>query len=226
MFSVIDRRAVPGLLTGTAGLVCSVAALVYVRRTTARLQVAAAGTGGHDHPAAGSPPGTTATATAPSRPDADGITDAETGLFSEGFFVATLEKRVSAARRALRPLAVVLLEVVEGEPGGGAKPVAPRAVAGSLLETLRDADTTCRLDDGGFAVVLEDTNETGAVWTVERMRRRLVERDAGRTVWAGVACYPAHAFDAAHIVEQSRRALDAAKDWNQHRIEVAALPED
>jgi GGDEF domain-containing protein len=75
-------------------------------------------------------------------------------------------------------------------------------------------------------VVLEDTNETGAVWTVERVRRRLVEHDTGRTMWAGVACYPAHAFNATQLLAQSRRALAAAKDWDQHRIEVAAVPAD
>lgn len=193
---MVDRRAVPGLVTGTAGLVCSLAALINGCRTTARLRSDAQARSG-------------------------GITDAETGLFSEAFFLASLDKRVSAARRSLRPLAVVLLEVVDG-----ATPAAPRTLAGSLVETLRDADTTCRLADGRFAVVLEDTNETGAVWTIERVRRRLVQDDAGLTLWAGVACYPAHAFDADHILAQSRRTLEAAKDWNQHRIEVATVPDD
>ncbi len=214
---MIDRRAVLGLVTGTAGIACSVAALISLRRTTVRLRTEAQAASRDDPP----PPPRPRPTQALSSPRSVGITDAETGLFSEAFFLATLDKRVSAARRGLRPLAVVLLEVVDGTA-----PVAPRAVAGSLVETLRDADTTCRLVDGRFAVVLEDTNEAGAVWTIERVRRRLVEDDASRTVWAGVACYPAHAFDAAQILEQSRRALDAAKDWGQHRIEVAAIPDD
>ncbi len=219
---MIDRRAVPGLLTGTAGLVCSAAALIHLRRTAGRLQTEAEAHRHDDRPAAA--PESASPAPAPSR--SSGITDPETGLFNEEFFLATVDKRVSAARRALRPLAIVLLEAVEHEVGGGARPVAPRAVAGCLVEAVRDADTACRLVDGRFAVVLEETNETGAVWTAERVRRHLVEHDAGRTVWAGVACYPAHAFDAIQILDQARRALTAAKDWDQHRIEVAAVPDD
>ncbi|MEJ7584339.1 MAG: diguanylate cyclase [Acidimicrobiales bacterium] len=155
-----------------------------------------------------------------------GITDPETGLFNEQFFVVTLEKRVSAARRGLRPLAVVLVEVVMTTPDGDQFPADPRAVAAGLVETLRDADTACRLDDGRFALVLEDTPENGAVWTVERVRRRLAEHQPAQRMWAGVACYPAHAFDAGEILAQTRQALVAAKDWRQDRIEIAAVPED
>jgi D-serine deaminase-like pyridoxal phosphate-dependent protein len=46
------------------------------------------------------------------------------------------------------------------------------------------------------------------------------------TMWAGVACYPAHAFDSGQIVEQAQRALTAARDWRQDRIEVATIPDD
>ena len=149
------------------------------------------------------------------------ITDPDTGLFNEQFFAVTLEKRVSAARRGLRPLAVVLIDVMGGVADGETRPANAKAVAGALLETLRDADTACRLDNRQFAVVLEDTPENGAVWTIERVRRRLAEQVQGQTMWAGVACYPAHAFDAPQILEQAKQALAAAKDWRQDRIEVA-----
>ena len=154
------------------------------------------------------------------------ITDPGTGLFNEQFFAVTLDKRVSAARRGLRPLAVVLIEVAGGVADG--KQIAPdsKAVAGALLETLRDADTACRLDNRQFAVILEDTPENGAVWTIERVRRRLADQQQNQTMWAGVACYPAHAFDAEQILARAREALASAKDWRQDRIEVAGLPED
>jgi len=154
------------------------------------------------------------------------ITDADTGLFNEQFFAVTLDKRVSAARRGLRPLAVVLIEVVGGVAEGQTRPADAKAVAGALLETLRDADTACRLDNRQFAVVLEDTPENGAVWTIERVRRRLAEQQSGQTMWAGVACYPAHAFDAPQILERAKQALASAKDWRQDRIEVASLPDE
>lgn len=149
------------------------------------------------------------------------LTDPATGLFNEEFFRVTLDTRVSAARRHLRPVAVVVLQVAEGVKEGSSSPAAPPVVAGGIRITLRDADTACRLDDGRFALILEDTPENGAVWTVERVRRALATDHPNQTLWAGIACYPAHAFDAWELFDRASQALVAAREWHQDRIEVA-----
>lgn len=152
------------------------------------------------------------------------LTDHSTGLFSQEYFDVALDARLSAARRHLRPVAVVLIDVVEGLADGSPRPAAPRAVAESISATIRDADTACRMTDGRFGLVLEDTPENGAIWTVERVRRHLSGVSTGLTLWAGVACYPAHAFDADEILAQAATALTAAREWRQDRIEVATAP--
>ncbi len=152
------------------------------------------------------------------------LTDEDTGLFSEQYFNVALDARLSAARRHLRPVAVVLIDVVEGMADGSPRPSNPKTVAASISATIRDADTACRMADGRFGLVLEDTPENGAIWTVERIRRHLAGVTAGHTLWAGVACYPAHAFDAAEIRAQAEAALTAAREWRQDRIEVATTP--
>ena len=152
------------------------------------------------------------------------LTDESTGLFSQEYFDVALDARLSAARRHLRPVAVVLVEVVEGLADGSPRPATPRAVADSISATIRDADTACRMADGRFGLVLEDTPENGAIWTVERIRRHLAGVSNGLTLWAGVACYPAHAFDAGEILSQAETALTAAREWRQDRIEVATTP--
>ncbi len=159
-------------------------------------------------------------------PDASSntLTDQSTGLFSQEYFDVALDARLSAARRHLRPVALVLLEVVEGLADGSPRPAAPRTVADSISATIRDADTACRMTDGRFGLVLEDTPENGAIWTVERIRRHLAGVSTGLTLWAGVACYPAHAFDAGEILTQADTALTSAREWRQDRIEVAATP--
>ena len=159
-----------------------------------------------------------------SDPDADRLVDDETGLFSEGYFRVALDTRVSAARRHLRPVSVVMLDVVEGVADGAPHPTAARLVGEGIRSTVRDADTACRLGDGRYALVLEDTPENGAIWTVERIRRRLVHDHDGLTLWAGVACYPAHAFTSDTVLDQAERALEAAREWRQDRIEVALAP--
>ena len=153
--------------------------------------------------------------------DSARLTDDATGLFNEQFFRVSLDTRVSAARRHLRPVAVVLVQVSEGVREGAPEPAAPDVVAESVRSTLRDADTACRLDDGRFALILEDTPENGAVWTVERVRRALATLRPGQTLWAGIACYPAHAFDAWELYDRAANALEAAREWHQDRIEVA-----
>lgn len=151
----------------------------------------------------------------------DALTDGSTGLFSEGYFTVALDTRISAARRNLRPVAVVLMEVIEGLGSGRPRPAAPRDVASSILETIREADTACRLLDGGYALVLEDTTENGAIWTVERIRRRLNGEHPDLTMWAGVACYPAHGLSTDEVLDRADLALDMAREWRQDRIEVA-----
>ena len=149
------------------------------------------------------------------------LTDPVTGLFSEDYFDIAIEARIAAARRHLRPVGVVFLEVIQGLRIDQPQPTDPHLVAAAVRATLREADTASRREDGKFALLLEDTPENGAIWTVERIRRHLIDADASLTVWAGVACYPAHAFDKESIMRAAEAALVAAREWHQDRIEVA-----
>lgn len=148
------------------------------------------------------------------------VIDQETGLYDENFFQASVRARVAAARRHLRPVAVVLLQVVMLD-GDERTPADGRLVADYLVETLRESDTACRTSKGLYALVLEDTPENGAVWTIERLRRKLADDHEGFTIWAGIACYPAHAFEVRDLVGKASEALEAATEWHQDRIEVA-----
>jgi two-component system cell cycle response regulator len=154
-------------------------------------------------------------------PDPDTLTDTTTGLYSESYFLVAADARIAAARRHLRPVAIVLLEVVEGLGSDVPKPADPCQVATGINETLREADTSCRLSNGGFALLLEDTPENGAIWTVERLRRHMVASNPELTVWAGIACYPAHGFHTHELLDRAESALGQAKEWRQDRIEVA-----
>ena len=145
------------------------------------------------------------------------LRDPETGLLNEAYFRAALPNRVATARRVLRPISIVLTRLQSDEHA--------RQVTYGLLDTLRESDTACRLDDGAFALILEDTPENGAVWTMERVRRLLGEQGTDVVLWAGVASYPAHALEALDLLNLAEVALTDAMQWReQSRIEVA-LPE-
>jgi PleD family two-component response regulator len=147
---------------------------------------------------------------------ADSLHDSDSGLLNEAYFRAALPNRVATARRVLRPISLVLTRLREGQHA--------RQVALGLLDTLRESDTACRLDDGGFALILEDTPENGAVWTMERLRRLLIDQGTDLVIWAGVASYPAHALETPELLTLAEAALRDAMKWEQSRIEVA-LPE-
>ncbi len=155
--------------------------------------------------------------------DASALTDPASQLFSEAYFRVALQSRLASARRHLRPVSVCLVRIAEGQSEDQEPAAPPPRVADAIRQTLREADIACRLDDGTYAVILEDTPENGAVWTVERTRRNLVSRSGPHTMWAGVACYPAHAFSGDELLQQARSALGAAQEWNQDRIEVAVV---
>jgi pyruvate/2-oxoglutarate dehydrogenase complex dihydrolipoamide acyltransferase (E2) component len=137
----------------------------------------------------------------------------EPELQDESYLLAAMPQRVAMARRALRPLSLVL--------GKAALPAAEEFVLGMMPMLLREADTACRLGDGGFGLLLEDTPESGAVWAVERVRRLAAEQGIDVILWAGVATYPAHALSADDLLDAARRALAAARQWPASRTEVA-----
>lgn len=143
----------------------------------------------------------------------DGLRDETTGLLSEAYLRVALPNRVATARRVLRPISVAVLAV------GSERAVT--AVSYALQDALRESDTVCRLDDGRFVVLLEDTPEDGAVWTLERTRRLLVEHGEQGVLWAGVASYPAHALEPDDLLAAAEAALAAARQWPTSRIEVA-----
>ena len=64
----------------------------------------------------------------------------------------------------------------------------------------------------GYALVLEDTSENGAIWTVERIRRHMTASAPGLIMWAGVACYPAHGFTTDEILAAAARYRDLVPD--------------
>ena len=144
---------------------------------------------------------------------ADALRDDDSGLLNEAYFRAALPNRVATARRVLRPIsiAVIVVDLDDATP----------AVAFAMLDTLRESDTACRPADGRFALLLEDTPEDGAVWTVERVRRLLGEQHSAATLWAGVASYPSHALEATDLLDLAEQALVAAQEWDASRIEVA-----
>ncbi|HUW01176.1 MAG TPA: hypothetical protein VMW08_02365 [Acidimicrobiales bacterium] len=158
------------------------------------------------------------------RPDTPLLVDGATGLFIEAYFDASLHARVATARRVLRPLSVGFVEVVDVDEAGETIGLTDLAgVRDAVLATLREADMAFTVRGGRLGLLLEDTPEDGAVWTVERVRRAIGTDERGRRLWAGLASYPSHGLTSDELAETAMDALVRAKEWSQDRIEVAEV---
>jgi diguanylate cyclase (GGDEF)-like protein len=153
-----------------------------------------------------------------------GLLDEATGLLDGRYFQPALASRVAAARRLLRPVSLVLLEVEPTADPTGDADAAARPLAEVLRRTLREADTACRLSPTRFGLILEDTPEGGGVWAAERVRAGFA-RAGGRVelLSAGVAAYPSHALDATDLLARAERALERARAGGRGQVEVAPV---
>lgn len=130
------------------------------------------------------------------------LRDPESGLLNADYFRVAVPARVAAARRALRPVSVVLLRST-GD-------VEPWELAAVVHRCLRASDTACQVDADTVGLILEETDEDGAVWTAERLRRDLEEAMPDSTFCGGVSTYPTQALDAATLLASTDLALAAA----------------
>jgi len=151
----------------------------------------------------------------------DTLIDPESGLLLECWLTTAVESRIAVGRRRLTPVAVVMLEVLEYLEIDDPHAVDAGRVAELLLATVREADGTFRLDEGGFAVLLEDTDDMGALLVTKRFGGAVEAMAPGAVVRAGVACYPAHGMTGRDLLDRADEALEQARRWRQHRIEVA-----
>jgi predicted signal transduction protein with EAL and GGDEF domain len=151
----------------------------------------------------------------------DSLSDPETGLLPESWLIASVSSRIASGRRRLTPVAVVLLEVLERADIENPDPLQPTLTARAVTTSVREADGAFRLDDGSFALVLDDTDDMGALVVTRRVGDSLESWWPGAVVRAGVACYPAHGLTSEDILDRATDALEEARRWPQHRIEVA-----
>jgi diguanylate cyclase (GGDEF)-like protein len=139
--------------------------------------------------------------------------DPDTGLYNEVFYTASVPTRVAAAKRALRPLSVVVLAVAGKRA---------TEVAEALRHTLREADLACHLEHGRFGVLLEETPIEGAVRMVERLGAALHTSAGNVQLWAGIATYPVDALDAASLLDGADAALREAMASGSSKTQLAS----
>jgi GGDEF domain-containing protein len=123
----------------------------------------------------------------------ESVFDTETGLLDERVFVVAFERKVAAARRHLRPLCLVLLDLDAGLPAEEhERSQALMRFGATVRQTLRDADVACRIGSSAFGLILEDTPEGGGVWAAERLQIAVACAGGPPTRVAAAVATPIH----------------------------------
>lgn len=157
-------------------------------------------------------------------------TDGLTGLTNHRTFQVRFADMCERAARHGHTAAILLTDVdhfksvndTYGHPVGDE---VLRRVARVLGEAVRKIDVVARYGGEEFAVVLEATDEEGAVGLAERIRETVAaqqfDSDKGRfqvTMSFGVAIFPRDADDRAALIERADHALYHAKESGRNRV--------
>ena len=162
-------------------------------------------------------------------------TDALTGLPNRRQADEMLQRLVAAARRAGRPLAVVLVDLdhfkaINDRFGHAAGDVGLRETGAAIRELLRASDHVARFGGEEFLVLLPDTSGPDAVAVAHKLRRRIAgldveEIDGGLSASLGVAALPEDGDDPDELIRAADAALYRAKENGRDRVESATEEE-
>jgi len=160
------------------------------------------------------------------------LTDELTGLPNRRAFMRRLEDEVSRVQRHGAPLSLVIMDLdffkkINDQRGHAAGDAVLRHYARGVLSIFRHHDLVARYGGEEFAVLLPNTDQSGVLRALEKVRRRLTDvsvqlNEEGislPTFSAGVAEYSpgetAHSF-----IERADAALYTAKRNGRDRVEV------
>ena len=164
------------------------------------------------------------------------VRDPLTNVYNRGFFDEAIEKYVAFAKRAGRPLSMMMVDVdhfkrVNDTYGHAEGDRVLRMIAAAISSSLRVSDYVCRYGGEEFGILLPQTDLEQAALLAERIvaevPNALAEgwRGAGTmsiTVTIGVAEFPQDAADAAELVRIADRRLYEGKAAGRNRVAVAA----
>lgn len=157
--------------------------------------------------------------------------DPLTGLLNRRELLRRLREELDRSRRYERPCALLLLDIDRfksvndtwGHPAGDA---VLRALAGTVLDSVRASDHVGRYGGEEFAVLLPETGAEGALTLAERVRAAIAatpiavssERSIAVTASIGVALRPGDAADVESLVACADRALYRAKQNGRNAV--------
>src|SRR5829696_2215090 len=164
------------------------------------------------------------------------VTDELTGLANARRFHEALAREFERTRRFRGKVSLVMMDIddfkrVNDEFGHQQGDIVLVEVARELREQCREIDHIARYGGEEMALILPETDLTGAVNLAERVRRAIARKPIGRlrhdgqiavTASFGVAAVPESAADAQALIAAADEALYRAKRAGKNRVAAAA----
>ena len=161
-------------------------------------------------------------------------TDALTNVYNRRYFMEVLETEYSRTRRANHTMAFVMLDLdhfkrVNDDYGHLAGDKALIEVAGILKRVIRKHDICCRYGGEEFALILPETDLSGAAVVTERCREEVsnavIEFDGKRipvTISVGVAVLEIEStWSQSDLVAAADEALYKSKEQGRNKVSFA-----
>jgi diguanylate cyclase (GGDEF)-like protein len=159
------------------------------------------------------------------------IRDPLTGLFNRRYLEETLNREVHRAARTKRSISAVMLDLdyfkrFNDGFGHQAGDMLLKEIASVIQARVRAGDLACRYGGEEFALILFETDMTGAHKCVETIREAIkhltLQYRGGTldsvTISAGIASFPAHGDNPDDIMRAADDALYRAKKAGRDRI--------
>ena len=164
-------------------------------------------------------------------------TDQLTGLWNMKMLLIFMQREHQRSQSEQRKFAVMMidaddLKLVNDTYGHDAGTLLIVHIAETMRSQLRDADMLARFGGDEFVALLPETDCQSAREVAEAMRNKIAEtpvlyegQPISITVSIGIACFPRHGSELAHIMKMADKALYASKHSGKNLTTIYELEE-
>jgi len=150
------------------------------------------------------------------------LLDSLTELYNSRTFLKEMKDELKRAKRYKRPVSLCMVSVdgfrdITRSYGALTSDAVLKVIGGVLKGAIRDVDIPSRFSSDEFAIILPETNASGAAIVAERIRSRVANHGITHnwhnlkvTTSVGLAAFPTHAREHDELLSRTVQALEQA----------------
>jgi len=150
------------------------------------------------------------------------LLDTLTELYNSRTFLKELKDELKRAKRYKRPVSLCMVSIdglkeIARNYGALTSDAVLKVVANVITGCIRDVDVAARYSADEYAIILPETNASGAAIVAERLRQRVGTQGITHnwhnlkvTASVGLASFPAHAREHDELIARATQALELA----------------